>query len=230
MWSLSVVERQVAFQALLSCADGLVGVQINLLVFDTLPEASTNSLSRQPLPVHADLDAVVSQKPRELLAGELPPLVSIEDGRSAIPGDRLLQLVQAEVGGQRVGQPSGQHPTTRPVEDRKNRQSPAPSAAVFSGRRVSNNTRDSRHGSASIGECARGREYWGAQRRDRPSHGINPADFSLTDTSCLKCFTKFQDALRQYRRGSDRRMDPARERSEPRLLPVHIVSGAQQVN
>ena len=73
MWSLSVVERQVAFQALLSCADGLVGVQINLLVFDTLPEASTNSLSRQPLPVHADLDAVVSQKPRELLAGELHP-------------------------------------------------------------------------------------------------------------------------------------------------------------
>jgi hypothetical protein len=44
------------------------------------------------------------------------------------------------------------------------------------------------------------REHWVAQRTYRQSHGINPADFPLTHTYCLKCFTKFQDTLRQYRR------------------------------
>ena len=35
----------------------------------------------------------------------------------AIPGDRLLDSIQAEVGGKRVGQPPRQHPATRPVQD-----------------------------------------------------------------------------------------------------------------
>jgi hypothetical protein len=41
-----------------------------------------------------------------------------------------------------------------------------------------------------------GREHWVTQRTYRKSHGINPADFPLTHTYCLKCFTKFQDTLR----------------------------------
>ena len=46
-----VVERQVAGQSLLGRADGLVGLQIDLLVFDALPASPRNTLSRQqPVP------------------------------------------------------------------------------------------------------------------------------------------------------------------------------------
>jgi hypothetical protein len=72
-----------------------------------------------PFPVHADLDTVVLQEPHELLAGDLAPLVCIEDGRGAIPGDRLLHRIQAEDGGQHVEPPPHQSLTTRPGEDRK---------------------------------------------------------------------------------------------------------------
>jgi hypothetical protein len=42
------------------------------------------------------------------------------------------------------------------------------------------------------------REYWVTPRTYRKTHGMNPADFPLTHTYCLKCFTKVQDTTRQY--------------------------------
>jgi hypothetical protein len=75
MWSLPVVERQVAFQSLLRCADGLVGVQIDLLVFDALPESfHKHVVAPTACAVHADLNAVLFENPRELQACELAPL------------------------------------------------------------------------------------------------------------------------------------------------------------
>jgi hypothetical protein len=55
-----VIERQIAFQTLVHSPDGVVGLQIDLLVFDALPQ----SLNEHVIPptaflVHADLDAVV---------------------------------------------------------------------------------------------------------------------------------------------------------------------------
>jgi hypothetical protein len=41
-------------------------------------------------------------------------------------------------------------------------------------------------------------EHWVTQGRYRKSHGINPDDFPLTHTYCLKCFTKVQNTARQY--------------------------------
>ena len=60
---------------------------------------------------------MVFQQARKHEARELAPLVRIEDVRCAIPGDRLLDGVQAEVSGQRVGQLSRQHPAAGPVQD-----------------------------------------------------------------------------------------------------------------
>ena len=75
-----VVERQIAFQALMRGPDGLVGVQIHLLVFDALPESfDEHVVPPAPFSVHADLDAVVDQEPGELLAGKLAPLIRVED-------------------------------------------------------------------------------------------------------------------------------------------------------
>jgi hypothetical protein len=42
------------------------------------------------------------------------------------------------------------------------------------------------------------RERWVTQRMYRKTHGVNPADFPLTHTYCLKCFTKVQDTVTQY--------------------------------
>ena len=47
-------------------------------------------------------------------------------------------------------------------------------------------------------ESSPDRERWVTQRTYRKTHGINPADFPLTHTYCLKCFTKVQDTTRQY--------------------------------
>jgi hypothetical protein len=41
-------------------------------------------------------------------------------------------------------------------------------------------------------------ERWVTRRTYRRTHGVNPADFPLTHTYCQKCFTKAQEAVRQY--------------------------------
>ena len=93
-----VVECQIALLALVCSPYGVVGVQIHLLVFDAFPESlHKHVVAPAAFPVHADLDAVVSQKPRELLAGELAPLIDIEDLRRAIVGQRVLRCVQTEI-------------------------------------------------------------------------------------------------------------------------------------
>ena len=42
------------------------------------------------------------------------------------------------------------------------------------------------------------RERWVTPRTYRRIYGVNPADFPLTHTYCLTCFTKVQDTTRQY--------------------------------
>ena len=115
-----VIERQVARQSLLRGAEGLVGVQIHFLVFDALPQPlDKHVVAPTTFPVHTDLDAVVFQHPREFLAGELTPLIGVEDLRRAIAGQGVLDRFETEVGGQRVGEPPCQYPATRPVQHGK---------------------------------------------------------------------------------------------------------------
>jgi len=59
-----VVERQVALQPLLGCADGLVRMQVHFLVFDALPQPlDKHIVAPAPLPVHADGHAVGLEEP-----------------------------------------------------------------------------------------------------------------------------------------------------------------------
>ena len=112
-----VIERQILRQALVRRPNSLVGVQIHLLVFDASPEAFHEYVvSPAPFSVHADLDAVLGEQPSELVAGELVPLVSIEDSRKAVPDNRLLHRVQTEISRERVGESPAQHPATGPVK------------------------------------------------------------------------------------------------------------------
>ena len=110
----SVIARQPLVRGL----DGVVCVQIDLLVFEALPESfDEHVVPPTPFSVHADLDAVVRQEPRELLAGELAPLIGVEDLGAAILRNRLPHGLETEVRRQRIGEPPGQHPATRPIQD-----------------------------------------------------------------------------------------------------------------
>jgi len=108
--------------------DGVVRVQIDLLVFDALPQSlDEHVVPPTPFPVHADLNAVVREQPRELLARELAPLVRIEDDRSAILGDGGLNRVQTEIGCECVGQPPRQDRRLAQSSTAKRYMKPAPS-------------------------------------------------------------------------------------------------------
>lgn len=54
--------------------------------------------------IHTDLDTMVFQQACKLLAGELTPLVCVEDLGAAILRDRLPHRVEAEVRGQCMGE------------------------------------------------------------------------------------------------------------------------------
>jgi hypothetical protein len=76
------VEGHVARHPLMGVANGLVGVEIDLFIFETPPQPfQEHVVAPAAGPVHADLDAVVFQESGELLTGELAPLIGIEDSR-----------------------------------------------------------------------------------------------------------------------------------------------------
>lgn len=112
-----IVEQQIALQPLIGSADGVIRVQIDLLIFQAPPESfHAYVIPPAAVAVHADLNAVVFQESREPLAGELAPVIRVEDLRAAILRDRLSHGVQTEVCGQRIGEPPGQHPATGSVQ------------------------------------------------------------------------------------------------------------------
>jgi len=83
-----VVERQIACYPLVRGLDGVVRVQIDLLVFEASPQPfHEHVVAPAPFAIHADLNAVLAQELCELLAGELAPLVGVEDFRAAILGN-----------------------------------------------------------------------------------------------------------------------------------------------
>lgn len=62
---------------------------------------------------------MLGQQPRELLAREWTSLVRVKDRWGTILRDGFLHRIQAEIGGQRVGQPPRQYPVIRLVEHRE---------------------------------------------------------------------------------------------------------------
>lgn len=86
VWAQLIIEGQVPLNALMRSADGLIGVQIDFLIFDALPESfHKHVVSPTFFFVHADLDAVVGQEPRKLLAGELAPLIGVMTCQEVAP-------------------------------------------------------------------------------------------------------------------------------------------------
>jgi len=76
------------------------------------------TLSRQrPLPSHGDADFGVLEHLGEGIAGELAPLVGVEDLGFAVTSQGVFERGHAEIGIQCIGQPPGQKLAARPVQD-----------------------------------------------------------------------------------------------------------------
>ncbi len=77
-----LVEGQVAYHALARSADSLIGVEIDLFIFETPPQPfDKDVVAPASGPIHTDLNVVSLQEPRKLLAGELAALIRVEDRR-----------------------------------------------------------------------------------------------------------------------------------------------------
>jgi hypothetical protein len=71
---------------------------------------STKMLSMAAPPaIHADHDPMPFQGADEIAASELATLVGIEDFRSAIARERVLERRDAKIGVERVGEAPGEH-------------------------------------------------------------------------------------------------------------------------
>lgn len=67
-----IVESHVTRHAFARGPDGLLGLEIHLLIFEAPPQPfDEDVVPAPPDPIHADLNSMRLQKPREFLTGEL---------------------------------------------------------------------------------------------------------------------------------------------------------------
>lgn len=91
MTALGVVEVEVSYQSLSKLPRRLVGAQVDILVLDAAPEPfDENVVDPAAFAVHADVDIVVFEHTGEGVAGELHPLVGVEDLGLAKTAQRLV--------------------------------------------------------------------------------------------------------------------------------------------
>ena len=110
MGALLVEEAKVGLKPLSEVSNAVVGVQVNMLVLHRAPESLNEDVVHPPsFAIHADLDLVSRQDAGELLAGELSPLIGVEDLGPAVFCNGLFQRLGAEVRGLGVRQPPRQN-------------------------------------------------------------------------------------------------------------------------
>src|SRR5438445_7962208 len=98
MRSPSVVEVQVGAQAGLGDGYRVISLEIDLLIFDALPEPfNEHVVTPASLAIHADLDTVFLEQSGELAAGELATLIGVEYLRPAVTSNCFTHRVQAEI-------------------------------------------------------------------------------------------------------------------------------------
>src|ERR1022692_119413 len=114
-----VVELDIARDLASGFAHRLVGVQVDLLVFERAPEAlDEHVVAPAALAVHADLDALFFEPPGEVFAVELTALIGVEHLGPAVLAQSLVQCFDAERSVHGNRQPPSQHATAKPVDNR----------------------------------------------------------------------------------------------------------------
>src|SRR3990172_2636610 len=115
-----VVEPEVALQRRVRFWRTLVGMQVDLLVLHASPQPlDEHIVDPSALAVHADADALGLKHFAERGSGKLRAMVGVEDLRAPEPIERLLERLDTEVRGERIGQPPGEHLATGEVQDRR---------------------------------------------------------------------------------------------------------------
>ena len=107
--ALRVVKVQPDANAGLGLGHCRIGIEVDLLVFETAPQPLDEDVVHAPaLAIHADRDAMPLQGAGKVVTGKLAALVGIEDFRSAIARERFLERLDAKIGVERVGEAPGQ--------------------------------------------------------------------------------------------------------------------------
>src|SRR3984893_19019445 len=97
MRSSAVVKFEIPADRISRRSDAFVGPQIPLLVLDAAPQPRDEDfVPPSAFAVHADGDAMAGEYAGECRAGELRPLIGIEDVRPAVTGQSILQRLDAE--------------------------------------------------------------------------------------------------------------------------------------
>lgn len=82
MWTAAIVKIEISTDRMSRLADGFVGSQIDLLVFDAFPQPlNEHVVPPSSFAVHADGDAVVGEHGGEGRAGELRALAGVDRSR-----------------------------------------------------------------------------------------------------------------------------------------------------
>src|ERR1700745_160919 len=111
MRALAVVEVQIPADRGARLADTVVSLEIDLFVFDRAPEPlDKDVVTPRALAVHADRDGGVEPQASEVGAGELTALVGVENLGPSMPGERLLDRLEAELDFHRDRQAPRQDP------------------------------------------------------------------------------------------------------------------------
>lgn len=97
MWASAIVRGQISANADAGLGHGLVGVEVDSLVFDRTPEPfDEHVVPPRTLAIHRDGDFRFLQHRREVHRGELRSLVGIEYVGFAIASQCLLDRFDAE--------------------------------------------------------------------------------------------------------------------------------------
>ena len=119
MGTAVVVVAEVGFESGTKLSTVFVAAEVDVLVFDAAPEAlDENVVEGAAATVHAGAHTVVNQSILKLRACELRTLIGIENFRRTEPGERDVQRIRAESGGECVGQLPCEDAPTVPVHDR----------------------------------------------------------------------------------------------------------------
>lgn len=100
------VEIDPASQTLANLAAGLEGVQVDALIFQGTPQPFDHDVvPPAPLAIHRNADLSVLEELGERIAGELAPLVGVEDLGLAEASQGVFERGNAEIGVHGVGKP-----------------------------------------------------------------------------------------------------------------------------
>src|SRR5262249_9579273 len=96
--ALPVVEVEPSADAGPGLGHRRIGIEVDLLVFEAAPQPlDKDVVHAAALAVHADRDRMVLQRAGEILAGELAPLVGIEDLGPAVARKRFLERFDTKI-------------------------------------------------------------------------------------------------------------------------------------